>query len=268
MKRKYLVLLFALFLFLGLWFFVASSSDTQASENKNLPEEEGLYDVPGHPKLKLRVFVYHPKKSPAKPTPIPPPTIWQCKLEDPDSLFVEGSTGWYLPNGTHEYRLNKSSVPSTVGSINFTTIASNSFEAWHNTTNVGINIDFKEGLETKVNRATYDGQNIITWGKISSSAIAVNYTWYDQTTGIAVENDTIFNTKYPWAWSQTVDCAYTGFYDAQDILTHELGHRMGLNDAYDLSFSENTMYGYGATQEVKKNTLTKGDIFAVNSIYR
>jgi hypothetical protein len=270
MKRKYLILLFAFFLFLGLWLFVSSAKDTQASENNNLPEEEGTYDVPGHPKLKLKVFVYHPGKpsTSGKPIPTPtPPTAQTCSLDDPDSTNKDGLTGWHLPSGTHVYRLNKGSVPSTVGATNFSMIAANSFDAWVGT-DVGRKVTFIEGSETRVNRATFDNQNIITWGRTSGSALAVNYTWYNQITGEAVENDTIFNSSYPWAWSGgDITCAYIGFYDAQDILTHELGHRMGLDDELSGSYTNNTMYGYGAKEEVKKNTLTTGDISAVNSIY-
>lgn len=269
MKRKYLILLFALFLFLGFWFFVTSAKDTQASEDKNLPEEEGTYDVPGHPKLKLKVFVYRPGKpnSVRKPNPTPtPPAGPACYLPDPGSSSLDGLAGWHLPSGTHTYNLNISSVPSSIGSENFTAIASKSFSAWHNT-NLGTKIDFVEGPATIARRASYDGQNIITWGRTSGSALAINYTWYNPTTKEAVENDTIFNSSYPWAWSQSADCAYPGFYDAQNILTHELGHRMGLNDAYEASFADNTMFGYGAMQEVKKNTLTNGDTNAVNLIY-
>lgn len=262
MQRKYWVLIFALFLFLGLWFIVSSTKNAQASNS--LPDEEGTYDVPGHPKLKLKVFVYHPKKNLAKPT-LPPPTAQSCG-NDPESSVAGGLAGWRLPTGVHVYRLNKNSVPATVGSSNFSQIAIKSFNAWKNT-DAGLSVNFEEGLPTNVNRAVYDGQNIITWGRTSNSALAINYTWYYPDTGIAVENDTIFNNKYPWAWSQNPTCAYTGYYDAQNILTHELGHRMGLNDEYDLSFANNTMYGYGAKDEVKKNTLTFGDIFAVNSLY-
>lgn len=266
-SKKYFVLLFALVFFLGLSFLIFSPKDTSALEDKNLPEEEGIYDVPGHPKLKLRVFVYHPGKpsAPGKPTPTPP-TVQACNLLDPNSSSVDGLTGWHLPSGDHVYRLNTGSVPYTVGGANFSTIAGNSFNTWA-ATNVKKDVTFVKGSDISVSRATYDGQNIITWGKTSSSALAINYTWYNPSTMEALENDTIFNSRYPWAWSQEPNCAYTGFYDAQDILTHELGHRMGLNDEYADSFANNTMYGYGSKNEVKKNTLTTGDTTAVNSIY-
>ena len=76
--------------------------------------------------------------------------------------------------------------------------------------------------------------------------------------------------KFNWAWSdQTTNsnCAYSGIYDAQNILTHETGHWMGLDDTYTDEFTNNTMYGYGNTGEVKKDTLSSGDVNGVNSIY-
>ncbi len=78
------------------------------------------------------------------------------------------------------------------------------------------------------------------------------------------------NQKFSWKWSdQSVhqDCAYSNSYDAQDILTHELGHWVGLDDEYTSDFANNTMYGYGSQQEVKKDTLTTGDITAATAIY-
>ena len=55
------------------------------------------------------------------------------------------------------------------------------------------------------------------------------------------------------------------FLDA--LLTHELGHSMGLNDEYDTTYVDNTMFGYGSMTETKKDTLTTGDIIGVKSLY-
>lgn len=268
-NRKSFILLFSFVSLLGLSLLIVTPQNTKALEIDNLPEEEGTYDVPGHPKLKLKVIVYHVKKQPArKPTPTPPilPDL-DCSSLDFDSTMSGSLAGWHLPDGTHTYRLNVKSVPTTVGSSNFPTIAANSFNTWAET-DVRSRVSFEKGADTMVSRATFDGQNIITWGRTSSSALAINYTWYNSSTMEAVENDTVFNSKYPWAWSSGSNkCAYPGYYDAQNILTHELGHRMGLNDEYTSAFINNTMYGYGSTNEVKKNTLTTGDINAVNSIY-
>ena len=123
----------------------------------------------------------------------------------------------------------------------------------------------ERGADTSTNKAQLDGQNIITWGRTSGTALAVSYIWYNSATGELVEVDTIMNQKFTWFWSNPINwpigqtCAYSGVYDAQNILTHELGHTIGLNDEYENSHTHNTMYGYGSKNETKKNTLTTGD---------
>ncbi len=255
--------------------FLSLVPKTTAKEKTDLPEEEGIYDVPENPKLKLKVMVYRIKdQSPAKPVkPTPTPIVLPdpiCNLADENSSTLPGGlTGWHLKNGTMTYRLNVNNVPFLVGSANFSNIAKNGFDAWVSNSNLNGKISFIQGSNTTVSRATYDGQNIITWGRVSASnAIAIAYTWYNQTTGEVAEVDTIMNQKLPWGWvGSGTNCAYPNYYDAQDILTHELGHWFGLDDAYDSIFSDHTMYGYGSTGEMKKNTPTLGDIFAVNTIY-
>lgn len=192
-----------------------------------------------------------------------------CGLTDPDSTATDGLTGWRLPTGTWTYRLNTSSVPSSVGSSDMATLTANAFNAW-SATDVGTKVTFANGGTTSKNRASFDGQNIISWGKTSRSALAVTYTWYYTATGQVAQVDTIFNNRFAWEWSnQSVNsnCAYQNYYDAQNILTHELGHWMGLNDNYVASYLDNTMYGYGSPTEVKKNTLATGDTAAVNTLY-
>jgi len=92
--------------------------------------------------------------------------------------------------------------------------------------------------------------------------LAANYYWYNRRTKIVYENDIVFNTYYPWS---TAGAA--GYYDVQNIGTHEQGHCLVLNDLYQSYQSEQTMYGYGAKGETKKQTLESGDIEGINYIY-
>ncbi|MFH1866982.1 MAG: matrixin family metalloprotease [Patescibacteria group bacterium] len=266
---------------------VSSQTTNAAGPKIDLPEQAGVYDVPGNPHLKLRVFV-HPAKNQnhekqdnkAKPAgkgkPAPPPPTETCSptnTADPDSSAVVNGAGWSLPS-TWVYRLNLGSVPSSVGSGNLATITDSSYNAWLNAApNVSAAVSITRGSDTGTNRARLDGQNIITWGRTSGSALATSYVWYYTATGIAAEVDTIMNKKFSWKWSDPATwpsgqtCAYQGVYDAQDILTHELGHTMGLADEYESAYQHNTMYGYGSTGETKKNTLTTGDKVGVENLY-
>lgn len=257
MKQKFLTL----FLLLALAIPVAGvrAKDQGFTNDTFLPEESGDYLVAGHPGLKLRVFVYHvrPDKGGAQPAP-----SLTCNLTDSNSSAVVPGAGWTLP-ANWSYSLNLNSVPSTVGSDKLAAITANAFSAW--SSQVGNKVTVTRANDTTVSRAVRDGQNIVTWGRTSGSALAVSYIWYQN--GEALEVDTIFNNKFTWYWSNSTTCAYGGVYDAQNILTHELGHTFGLNDTYTLDYADNTMYGYGSKTEVKKNTLTTGDINGLKTIY-
>ena len=56
-------------------------------------------------------------------------------------------------------------------------------------------------------------------------------------------------------------------YDVEDILTHEVGHWLMLNDLYNSSDQQLTMYGYGSLGELFKDSLGYGDVLGVKKIY-
>lgn len=226
-----------------------------ATGRPEIPEVDGTYVDPTDSKLKVRVIVHkvHVNK-PAKPGGTTPTLV--CGLADPDSAAAIPLGGWRLPADV-TYRLNPATVPSTVGSANLAQIAANGFADWQTAT--ASQVVFTRGSDTGVSRQANDGQNIIAWGRTSGSALAVTYIRYNTLSGQVVDVDTIFNKSFVWRWSTQTDCAYSGSYDAENILTHELGHWVGLEDVYATENTDNTLYGYGSQQEVKKNTLTTGD---------
>lgn len=60
----------------------------------------------------------------------------------------------------------------------------------------------------------------------------------------------------------------SGTYDVRDIGTHEFGHFLALfGDLYGRRDAELTMYGYGATAELKKDSLGKGDCLGITKAY-
>lgn len=242
------------------------------------PDVSGIYEVPDRPGMKVRVFAHPPRPTPpaapgrtpkpsASPTPVAAVNNSRvCGLADPNSNAVVGKAGWKIPSGNWNYQLNPSSVPLSVGQGNLDTIVNSGFNQYKSAASNKVN--FVKGINTSVNRARLDGRNIITWGRAGSGTLGVTYIWYYPSTGLTAEIDTVMNNRYKWSWSNSNVCADNLTYDAQNIMTHELGHWLGLNDEYDSTrFGDNTMFGYGSLGEVKKNTLTSGDISGVASIY-
>ncbi len=206
----------------------------------------------------MRVFVH-----PEKPTKTQLGVV-VCDLADPDSTATVGAAGWKLPS-SWTYQPNPSSVPSSVGGANLATIAGNGFADW--TAAANNKVTFTQGANTTVARQAYDGKNIIAWGRTSGSALGITYIRYYSSTGQVVDVDTIMNKRFPWKWSNSSTCADSSSYDAENILNHELGHWLGLDDMYTAAYVDNTMYGYGSKGEVKKNTLTTGDTAGATAIY-
>ncbi|MCX6766121.1 MAG: hypothetical protein NT136_04150 [Candidatus Moranbacteria bacterium] len=241
---------------------VLAKNDDNTDDDWAIPEQNGVYDVPGHPNLKVRVFVHYPKVKETKPL--------QCSYSDPDSTAMVSPAGWELPAGEWKYYLNAGSAPSSVGSSKFSNLTNLSFETWQGTEINAAGVIFKNAGVTTLSKKALDGKNIVAFGSAPGSALGITYIWYYQSTGLAVETDTIMNKKFSWTWTpfSPTACPNLVTYDAQDILTHELGHWVGLDDEYTTIYRNNTMYGYGFKGEINKDTLTTGDIDGVTAIYQ
>jgi hypothetical protein len=135
-----------------------------------------------------------------------------------------------------------------------------------------------------------DGYNVISWADISAqypNAIAVTTVWYYRIGKHIAEVDTVMNSALPWSYTdpgsipdlsgpaQPVASRYadpsgsgvTNKYDIRDIMTHEAGHWIMLGDLYNGKDSLLTMYGYGSTGEISKDTLAYGDELGVEAVY-
>lgn len=256
MKSILLVLISLLLLFFSSGTVIAQNPNGNANSNAAvIPEKNGDYPDPEHPGVRVRVFVHEPKERLG--------TSVSAVCEDPPSNAVVGKTGWKLPSGNWNYKINTSSVPSSVGGSNLSSMTANGFSVWISSiTSSSKPLLNESGITTKT-KSSYDRENIIAWGRTSGNALGVTYTRYYTSTGLVVDVDTIMNKKFPW----TLNTCSTNAYDAADILTHELGHWFGLNDHYSSAYINNTMYGYGSKAETKKITPEQGDKDGINLIY-
>jgi len=117
-----------------------------------------------------------------------------------------------------------------------------------------------------------DYKNVFAFDSLSdNNIIAVTYAWITRgKTKLIVEFDVIFNTYYSWGnageTSETT-LGDTTVMDTWNIVTHEMGHCVGLGDLYKDYNKAQTMFGYATEGETYKRTLNTGDIAGLNALY-
>ena len=163
-------------------------------------------------------------------------------------------TGYHRDPGVCDYLINKSLPGDWFSALQ------NGGDTW---SNAGADFLFHYDGQTTSRGPTGDGLNVICDSNMGNNGVlAANYYWYIPRRKIVTENDIVFNTYYSWSTDSTA-----GDYQVQNIGTHEMGHCLLLNDLYSGYQSEQTMFGYGAEGEVKKQTLGTGDVDGIKFIY-
>ncbi len=210
--------------------------------------------------VKLKVFIHYPKDY-GKPV-----RSSGCTVTANDQINDYGYAGWQMPTGGMDYKINYTTKPGNLSAAGIQNAVDLGFSAW---SSADSNQIFNYTGTTSATGAKYDGTNAVLWGRVSGSAIAVTYVWYYTASEQLVEADTVFNKKLKWSVSNSTlgDCGgIATSYDVQNIGTHEFGHWVGLDDLYNSADKDLTMYGYGTTGELKKDSLGLGDISGVNAI--
>lgn len=113
-----------------------------------------------------------------------------------------------------------------------------------------------------------DGVNEVYFGEIDEpNVIGVTVVW-----GVfggpprnrrLVEWDMVLD-QVDFDWS---DDGASNMMDYENIVTHELGHAVGLDDLYTGECAEQTMYGYASEGETKKRDLDVGDVTGISRLY-
>lgn len=95
----------------------------------------------------------------------------------------------------------------------------------------------------------------------NGNAVAVTYVREMWGTRIT-DKDTDFNSRYPF----DID-GRASTYDVQDVITHELGHWLHLNDLGSNSDYWKTMYVYSYLGSTYRRSLDQDDINGIKSLY-
>lgn len=167
----------------------------------------------------------------------------------------------YVVNPSNNKGLSENFVVSNVaGNIN----------KWENAASLeilGNGSSTNDTLEADMNSP--DNKNEVYFADIASSnAIGVTIVWGffrgPPSTRELVEWDQVYD-DVDFDWSSSGE---PNKMDFEGISTHELGHSVGLDDLYEGTCSEQTMYGYAEYGETKKRTLESGDIAGVSELYK
>ena len=154
-----------------------------------------------------------------------------------------------------------------------------SFQVWEDDEQSSIDFEYSGSFtgepSSLIGEGYMNGLNEVGWSSLSSkypNAIAITLVWYNSLTGEIIEIDAAMNSDLPWSQAEVTGdpdkaTGIVGTYDVQNIMTHEVGHWLMLEELYNKPARNQTMYGYGSTGEVKKRSLESGDIAGIREIY-
>src|SRR5262249_46962946 len=139
-----------------------------------------------------------------------------------------------------------------------------SFQTWENVSQANIRSNYMG--TTPVANVGRDGLNIVSFsdtsGLLGSSTIAATFSFFRTDAGgqySTEEADIIFNTALEFSTS-----AEEGKFDIQSVLTHEIGHLLGLDHSALLS---SVMVPFGIVSQLDQRSLAYDDIAGVAEIY-
>lgn len=251
------VLLFSLFLAGNAVLAEKKMLVLPAADNSQAVIALGKKNDPGSGKMVEGYAIIHYKEKSAKPSGKGGGS--QCYG------FLAKGAKWKI---VEPWLVNTSNVRSLDETSVFNVLA-NGVAKWENAAGADI---LGEGTVTPgillADTVSPDNKNEVYFANVSQgNAIAVTIVW-----GIfggpvfqreLVEWDQVYDdVDYDWSLA-----GEAGKMDFDNIVTHELGHSVGMADIYDSTCGQVTMYGYAANGETKKRTLEQADILGVSTLY-
>lgn len=138
------------------------------------------------------------------------------------------------------------------------------FEEWDGYTSATIYGTVEEDYETSPPGLITDESNTVCWGTIDGpgGTIAVTRFVFWVNTKELIEFDIMFDSEELWSTTGAKDA-----FDVQNVMTHELGHTLVLDDLRSPRDGALTMHAYTWPEDVTKRDLGSGDIRGIQAIY-
>ncbi len=231
---------------------------------------ETAFSIPsdkGPPELEKIVFIHYYKPSHASDINCDD----ACQGNDGDKTFRLISGGLKWPTLPIDYLISKQFSNQEATAIK------DSADTWDDALDLRstspINL-FDNPPNTVLIQATpgdNDGVNIIVQGDLASDIIGITSFWFNPATKEVVDADMVLNFA-DFTWSTDPEGipeseGTPGSMDIQNIVTHELGHFLVLDDLSSPKTSDLTMFGFSDTGEIKSRTLGFGDELGVTKLY-
>lgn len=226
------------------------------------------------------VFVHYPKHESVRPSPGGGPSLTGVLCPD----YKYSGIRWAGNEVTYYVNDNSGIAGGAADAIKA------SMDTWDIAAGTALDFNYAGSISAAAG-GNSDGKNVISWADITQqfpNAIAVTSIWYTRGSRLITEVDTQMNSGSGFEWSvndpgvlydlsspATADSSRYADpqtqmfvdYDVQNIMTHEAGHWLMLNDLYKIKDSKLTMYGYGDVGEISKDSLGYGDELGLEAAY-
>src|SRR5262245_8116184 len=162
------------------------------------------------------------------------------------------------------YWINEKGLSSITNGSDFAAVHA-SFHTWE--TVASADIRFVYGGTTPVGGVGFDHMNVVsfsdTTAPLGSSTIAATFSFFKRDAGtnnlVFDESDIVFNPTLNFSTS-----AEDTKFDIQSVLTHEIGHLLGLDHS---AMASSVMVPFGVTSQLDQRTLAYDDVAGVTEIY-